>query len=103
MDNNRFKLATISISPQAGAEFGITGALTYTSVLHTIKDIPIDPVSDQIEKPAAWCANENGICECDGFVRYGFGENGTSWKQLLTVKSVATITNLGTLLSDNAR
>merc|ERR1711953_1347738 len=29
--------------------------------------------------------------------------NGTSWKQLLMVKSVATIMNLGTLLSDNAR
>jgi len=73
-DHKRFKLATISISPQVGAKFGITGALTYTSVLQTITEIPIDPVSDQIEKPAAWCANENGICECDGFVRYGFGE-----------------------------
>lgn len=73
-DHRRFKLATISISPVVGAKLGVSASLTYTTVLRTIGGIPVNPVSDQIEKPAAWCADEHGVCECDGFVRYGFGD-----------------------------
>jgi len=78
-DNKAFKLSTISIAPSVGAQAGITASLTYTTVIATINNIPVDPVTDQIERPAASCAEESGVCECNGYVRYGYGE---SWHVL---------------------
>jgi len=72
-----FRLGLIAIAPSVGAEFRISASLSYTNLLHTIKAIPINPVS--VEKPASHCSNENSECECDGFVRYGYGDR---WNML---------------------
>lgn len=71
MKNMKFKISTISMALAVGVEFGVSVSLTHTTVIDSIKNVPADPVSDEIEKPANWCADKGGVCECNGFVRFG--------------------------------
>jgi len=69
MKNMKFKISTISMAIAEGMKVGVSVSLTHTTVLDSITDVPADPV--KIEKPANFCADEGGVCECNGFVRFG--------------------------------